>query len=255
MALFTDSYISSIAELQSYDTAILEVARIESVDLSSKLLLAEREISLELQSFLLRHAQSGSGARDGGGYSLKHVVVTSGLQQWHTLKTLTLVYSDVYNSQLNDRYLGKWNQFLRLAKQTSDLLFQTGLGVVDNPLPRANQPQLGINPNGPPSATHIVSVAWRNHAGNSGAPSLPTVYTTADGQSLMIAAIDPPQGAVAFDVFVGPSEFELARQNAAPVAVGDSWALDAQPLTTYDPPGAGQLPDLYLRLTRMLQRG
>jgi hypothetical protein len=255
MALFTDSYISSIAELLAYDSSILEVARIENVDLSAKLLLSERDLSLELQAFLLRHAQSGSGHRDGGGYSLKHVVVTSGLQQWHTLTTLALVYGDVYNSQLNDRYLGKWNQFTRMAKQTSELLFQTGLGVVDNPLPRAHPPELSSGPNGPPAATHIVTVAWRNHLGQNGAPSLPKVYTTTDGESLTVAAIQPPSEAVAFDVFVGASELELARQNPAPVVIGDTWTLSAQPFTSYDPPNSGQPPDRYLRLTRVLQRG
>jgi hypothetical protein len=255
MALFTDSYISSIAALQAYDTAILEVARIEGVDLSSKLTIAEQELGLELQAFLLRHAQSGSGDRDGGGYGLRHVVVTGGLEQWHTLRTLALVYGDVYNTQLNDRYLGKWNQFARIAKQSSELLFQTGLGVVDNPLPRATQPQLSVGPNGPPAATHIVTVAWRNYAGESGAPSLPTVYTTRDSESLIVTAIDPPPGASAFDVFVGASEPELSRHNPLPVASGDSWTLQAQPLTGFDPPSAGQKPSRYLRLTRTLQRG
>jgi len=255
MALFTDSYISSIAELQAYDSAILEVARIEGVDLSSKLSVADRELGLELQAFLLRHAQSGSGDRDGGGYGLQHVVVTSGLQQWHTLKTLALVYGDVYNNQLNDRYLGKWNQFVRIAKQASELLFQTGIGVVDNPLPRAIQPQLSVAPSGPPANTHIVAVAWRNYRGETGASSLPKVHTTGDGESLIIKAVQPPRGAVAFDVYVGAAEPELGRQNAHPVQIGDSWTLEAQPLTEFDPPSAGQIPDRYLRLTRALQRG
>ena len=41
----------------------------------------------------------------------RQVVVTPPLKLWHTFRTLEMVYGDAYNSQLNDRYAGKRDEF------------------------------------------------------------------------------------------------------------------------------------------------
>ena len=41
----------------------------------------------------------------------ENVVVTPALKLWHTYRALEMVYGDAYNSQLNDRYAGKRDQF------------------------------------------------------------------------------------------------------------------------------------------------
>ncbi len=255
MALFTDSDISGLNELQAYDSAILEVSRIEGVDLTKKLSLAEQEIGLELQAFLLRHTHGTSSSSNGGGYSLNNVVVTTGLQQWHSLRALGLVYGDVYNSQLNDRYLGKWKQFVQLARNTSELLFKTGVGVVSRPIDRAAPPVLSVTGGGGAGASFVVSVAWRNMIGERGAPSEALVKVAADGEALVVTAVQPPAGALAYDVYVGLSEFDMALQNNIPVSSDASWTMTPGGLVEGDPPGAGQTPDRYLRLNRTLQRG
>ncbi|MBK5293256.1 MAG: hypothetical protein JJE04_16475 [Acidobacteriia bacterium] len=255
MALFTDSNISSLSDLQAYDSAILEVSRIEGVDLTKKLSLAEQEIGLELQAFLLRYTNGSSSSVNSYGYGLNHVVVTSGLQQWHSLKTLGLVYGDVYNSQLNDRYLGKWKQFVQLARNTSELLLKTGVGVVARPIDRAAAPLLSVNGGGGAGASFVVSIAWRNVIGERGAPSEATVQTTSDGEALVVTAGQPPASAVTFDVYVGLSEFDMGQQNNTTVSSGANWIMPAGGLVEGEPPGAGQTPDRFLRLNRTLQRG
>jgi hypothetical protein len=254
MALFTDSMISSMSDLQAYDSAILEVARIEGVDLQAKLKLAEQEIGLELQAFLLRHNNNSNSP--GTGYGLEDIVVTNGLNQWHSLKTLSMVYGDVYNSQLNDRYLGKWKQFVNLARTTADLYLQTGVGVVYHPVARAQKPSLSVTSGGPDAGTFMVGIAWRNFLGQVGAPSEPVVHETQNGEALVVTPPPAPPGSITYDVFAGYSESDMSQQNSSPLPAGESWIM---PVTGLDPgddlPGPGQPPDRYLRLQRTLQRG
>ncbi len=44
------------------------------------------------------------------------VVVTPPLKLWHMFLSLEMVYRDAYNSQLNDRYAGKRDEFHGMVK-------------------------------------------------------------------------------------------------------------------------------------------
>ncbi|MBM3810480.1 MAG: hypothetical protein FJW20_02475 [Acidimicrobiia bacterium] len=255
MALYTDSNITGFSDLQAYDSAVLEVARIEGVDLTSKIAVADQEIALELQAFLLQQTGGPSAALHGGGFGLHQVVVTPGLQQWHTLRTLALVYGDVYNSQLNDRYLGKWNQFVALAKQTSEMLFLTGVGIRVQPLSRASSPSLTPVAGTLTPGTYVIGIAWRNHFGEHGAPSLPVTLEIAEGQTVMATPPLKPSGAVSYDVYAGLTEASLSLQTVTPVAAENSWTMPPGGLIEGDTPSPGQTPDRFIRRHRTLQRG
>jgi hypothetical protein len=117
MALFNDGPISSIEDLTGQDTQLLEVARVEGIDVTQKLLQAQVELSLELSTML----QSLSGvhgglSRQNSGPDIGSVVVTPELKLWHTFRSLEMVYRDAYNSQLNDRYAGKRDQYREQTK-------------------------------------------------------------------------------------------------------------------------------------------
>src|SRR5689334_3245612 len=96
MALFIDGPISTIDDLTAQDTQLNDVASTEGIDATKKLELAQEELEIELTSLL----------GDVSG-----VIVTPALRLWHTYRALTLVYSDAYYSQLNDRYKGKRDEY------------------------------------------------------------------------------------------------------------------------------------------------
>ncbi|MCC6585588.1 MAG: hypothetical protein IT168_02615 [Bryobacterales bacterium] len=246
MALVTDGGISTVADLQAIDSSILETARVEEIALPAKLILAETMIKLEVAAFLSRIAPT-----DGNPEAvLRRVVVTPGLQRWHALKALAEVYSDAYSSQLNDRYLGKWNAFSKLAKETGDLLYEVGIGMVGTPVPRAERPSVtaaaGIGRGG----AFLVRVAWRNHQGQLGVPSDSLLVEVDAGKAAIVDAGTPPPDCVSFDVFVGESEDTITKQNLEPVQSGTLWTMPAQGISTGQRPGSGQAPEYFLRRRR-----
>jgi len=54
MALLVDGNPSQITDLANYESAIVEVAAIEGIDLTAKATVAALEIGLELQRFLVQ---------------------------------------------------------------------------------------------------------------------------------------------------------------------------------------------------------
>src|SRR6202044_85277 len=106
--------------------------------------LATEEISEIVLNILLDHTKvafGGDATRRALGGS--DVVVTRQLKRWHALYTLAIFYRDAYNDQLNDRYLGKWNEYLSLARGAKDTTTQYGIGLVTTPIPEAGTPLLG----------------------------------------------------------------------------------------------------------------
>lgn len=246
MALVTDGGISTVADLQAMDSSILETARIEGIALPAKLSLAETTVKLEVAAFLSRIAPT-----DGNPEAvLRRVVVTPGLQRWHTLKALAEVYSDAYSNQLNDRYLGKWNAFNKLAKETGDLLFEIGIGMVATPVPRAARPTVTMTAANGNGGVFLVQIAWRNYQGQLGVPSDPLLVEVEAGKVAVVDAGTAPPDCLSFDVFVGGSEDTITRQNAEPVQAGTVWLMPLQGLSTGQRPGNGQAPEYFLRRRR-----
>src|SRR5256885_237860 len=111
MALFNDGPASSIEDLQGHDTQLLDVANVEGIDVTRKLALAQEEISMELATLLSRLNVAAETGTTTGVPGVSQVVVTSPLKLWLTFRALELVYRDSYNSQLNDRYAGKRDEY------------------------------------------------------------------------------------------------------------------------------------------------
>src|SRR5438270_739661 len=132
MALFTDGPASTIEELAAQDSQVLNAASSEGIDLTVKLELTHEMIGMELAEQLRR----------ASGFGLTHVVVTPPLRLWHTYRTLENVYRDAYNSQLNDRYAGKRDQFRELGRWAYERLLQAGIGIALQPAPRAAKPNV-----------------------------------------------------------------------------------------------------------------
>jgi hypothetical protein len=247
MALFTDGSISTIEELLGYESAILDVAKTEGIDLTKKLALAQEELSVELEALLARQEDTR-----GLGY----LVVTEALHKWHTFRALGLVYRDAYNRQLNDRYLGKWQEYDRMADWAHRALLDTGVGMTSAPVPRAEQPEVSTTAGaGAAAATYFVSITWVVPGGIEGAPSEITAFTAANGSVPLLTSIDPPANGVGWNVYAGYSPTELTLQNSAPLALSQAWTGPVAGLRRGRPAGSGQQPDTFLRVSGVFNRG
>ncbi len=248
MALVLDGTISTVEDLRSLDSAILETSTGEGIDLTKKLQVAEEAVQLELAVFLLR-ATNQNGV-SGPGVDLGNVLVTKPLRRWHSLRTLVEVYSDAYNSQFNDRYLGKWKHYLKLSRETSDLLFDYGVGIAGNPIPRAPKPVVVQAGTGGPVTEYVVRIAWHGRYGATGSPSPPTVYPAPNGELIAVSAGNGPADVIGFDVFAGESEADPTRQNPSVIPLGQTWTMPISGLVGGAAPAAEQQPDRYIRRNR-----
>jgi hypothetical protein len=256
MALLTDGNPNDTLALQVYESAILDVAAIEKIDLDVKLGLATEEISEDVLNILLDHTRTAdpqSNIRRTIGVS--DIVVTRQMKRWHAVHTLELVYRDAFNDQLNDRYRPKWDEYHELSRQARDTTIKFGIGQVLNPIPKPATPVLSTVPGSTASTTYYVVVSWVSALGQEGAPSDVTALTTTDGSALVAQAVNPPSVATGFNVYVGLTADELMLQTPTSVAVGQSFTLPAGTLATGRAPGDGQVPDVYIIGGPTMRRG
>ena len=243
MALFTDGPASTMEDLIAQDSQLMNVASAEGIDVTVKLALNHEAIGLELEELLAR----------SNNFGLSQVVVTPALRLWHTYRTLEFVYRDAYNSQLNDRYAGKRDQFRELSQWAHNRLMQGGIGVVTDPVPQATgfqtQPGVGTMPPG----VYYVSAAWVNAAGEEGACSRPIDLEAPDG-AFAVYPPAAPDGATGWNVYAGTAPETMTRQNDSALNPGAPWLPET--LTTSGArPGRGQQPNRMQAIPRVLQRG
>jgi hypothetical protein len=258
MALFTDGHISDVQDLIAYEANLVEVADAEGIDLESKLRLAQSEVGTELGAAALGPGNlywTGKSAGQFQRFGLDQVVVTQPLKLWHAFQTLAIIYRDAYNRKLNDKYLPKWTEYKELARWAANLLYQTGVGVVLHPVPRAGQPAVDTVPGTLDAMAAYVRVSWLAAEGAEGAPSAEAAMETADNQALRVTPPAAPPGVTGWNVYVGTESGGATRQNSAPLETGQSWVMPATGLVAGAAAGNGQEPDLFKTLPRFLQRG
>jgi hypothetical protein len=260
MALFTDAPISTLDQLAAQDTAVLDVASNEGIDASAKISLAQQELGVELTSAFSRSAFSrtwwpGSVATTLSVLQLPNIVVTPPLKLWHTFHTLALVYRDAYGNQLNDRYAAKWKEYQDLAKWASTMLFQTGIGVVSNPIAVAGGPEVDLLSGPQPATMYYVQVAWLNSTGEEGMASPVTSINAPDQNSVQVRAINPPANAVAWNVYAGMAVDSITLQSSTPLGMDQTWLMPPTGLVPGRSPASGQEPNYYSQTPRFLQRG
>jgi len=258
MALFTDGPLNGLQDLQHYENSILEVAGIEGIDLGAKLSLAQDDLKNQLMLFILRHPLRDMKATIRRSIGLLDVIVTSALKQWHALVTLAAIYRDAYNNQLNDRYLGKWNEYQRLGQIASTDYLQLGVGIVADPIAKAASPILtplaGAGAGAGAGGSYFVAVSWINNEGQEGAPSDVQAGTAEAGTQLEVAAVNPPPNAANWNIYAGTTASNIALQNSLPIPAGNTWMLPSI-VVAGAAPGAGQVPEQFLVHDRLLQRG
>lgn len=248
MALFVDSIPSEPSDLSQYESSIFQTAAAEGIDLVAKGALAATEIGLDLQHFLLRVAA-------GSNIAIDQVVTNDALRRWHILRTLALVYRDAYHQQLNDRYKHKLSIYESQSASAAELLFQLGVGITYSPIHRPGKPTLSQAVGAHAANTWFTKVSWISDRGTESEASPIASIATEHGSALTVAPPAPPANAVAWNIYAGQNEEELARQNSAPLSLAEPWVLPDAGLGSGATPPKGQLPDSSLRRTTTFFRG
>jgi hypothetical protein len=254
MALFTDGPPSSIEDLAAQDSQLLTVANVEGIDVTQKLGLAHDELGMELCAALSSTSRVSEISWVASKPNLAMVVVTPLLKLWHTYRALEMTYADAFNSQLNDRYAGKRDQFHTLAAWAHEKLVQNGLGINCLPVAQAANPTLLAAAGNLPDSTYYVSMTWVNRNGEEGAAATASSFTTTSS-ALLVKASDAPANATGWNVYVGNAPEGMALQNGAALQLGVNWLQANPPNTTGRGPGDGQKPSYTLPVPRILQRG
>ena len=252
MALFTDGALNSIADLRLYENSILEVVSTEGLDPAAKIRLAQADVANHLLLFLLRQPLRDPRAGMRRAMGLTDIVVTPPLRHWHALKTLAFIYRDAYNNQLNDRYLGKCEQYESLSEQSLLDYLQLGVGWVANPVPRAGAPLVTTISVDSRDPNYYVTVTWVNPNGQEGASS---DLMPASGTHLAVGIANMPSSIAAWNVYVGTEADRTMLQNQAPLSIGYNWVLPDTGLVPGRLPSEGQTPEQLIVHDRLLQRG
>lgn len=255
--LLTDENPNTTEELRAYESSILDVSSTEGINLETKLTLATEEISQIVLNILLDHSSVPTGGdvlRRMRGVS--DVVVTRQMKRWHALHTLAIFYRDAYNNQLDDRYLGKWNEYLALERQAKDTTTNYGIGLVNTPIPEAPAPVLNVVPGLLQATVYYVQVTWVSAAGEEGNPSKPVAFEAPVASLLTVTnGLNPPAVASAFNVYIGLTDCSETLQNATPIPIGQTFTEASTGLIAGMPVGMGQTPDTYVTGGWTLRRG
>jgi len=254
MALFTDGSISSIEDLAAQDSQLLKVANVEGIDVTQKLALAQDELALELGKLLTRSRYLRDPFRLDPLPNIESVVVTPALKLWHTFCALEAVYTDAYNSQLNDRYSGRRDQLHKMAKRAYESLVEAGIGMACQPVAKAATPSVAAAPGNLPDGTYYVTMAWINSSGEEGACATPAAITTSR-TTVLVQAGNAPLNATGWNVYAGTDPNALWLQNGATMAIGDTWLQPAALAAGGKSPGSGQSPNYMKPVERLIQRG
>ena len=255
MALFTDGPINGTTDLPDYESSVFTMAGVEGVDITAKMTLAQEAIGKQILLFLLRAPLRDSKAAVRRAIGVSDVVITRPLRHWHAVKSLALAYRDAYNSQLNDRYLGKWNEYERLAQDAAQEYLQIGVGLVADPIQRGSEPMLTTVAGTGSATTYYVALSWINAGGQEGALGDVGSMLTADGTQLVVSSASAPGNAAAWNVYAGNAADLVTLQNPMPVAIGSNWILPATGLIAGRRPSEGQAVERFLFHDRLIQRG
>jgi hypothetical protein len=256
--LLTDCNPNTPEDLRVYESAILDVANLEQIDLGGKLNLARWEIAEDVLEVLLDHTRyTYLQANVRRQIGVSDVVVTYPMKRWHALHTLEVVYRDAFNNQLDDRYQAKFNEYYELAKDARTSTMKYGIGLVATPLSQAPAPVVSSAAQAELlAAAYFVQITWVSAVGQEGVRSPAISIDSEAGKAPVVSApAGAPVGATGFNVYMGLLPNTISLQNSVPVTLGQSFTLPETGLAQGRVPGNGQSPDLYIVGGPMLRRG
>jgi hypothetical protein len=139
MALLIEQSISCLSDWAAYDSKLSLLSAQESTPVEKKAELAQQEVQTEVLAFLVRNTTlSDAHVRS----TLKQIHVSEPLKRWHVMQTLNLYYSDLASLQGSVLHREQSRLFEIRADEARDQAFATGLGIVSNPVPIGERPEV-----------------------------------------------------------------------------------------------------------------
>jgi hypothetical protein len=263
MALFTDPGVITLDNLLPYEGTLAQIAAAHNINVDTKIALATNEIGERIRLWLLAQCPYEpmwfNPWLNRALLALNSIVITPSLERWLCMQSLSKVFAEAYNLQLNTRFQAKWTEYQQEADRSAEMVFRAGLGIVFNPLPRPPMPLLSVEAGSLPAQSIYIQTTWIDSKGNESTPSPETGFILGNGSNVTVAILpntdSAPQAAVGWNVYGSTNAGALTKQNNVPIAIGSTWRLPESGFVYGTSPGNGQRPDYYLPLSRQLQRG
>ena len=246
MALLTDGSPNTVETLKAIESSIADVAAIELIDVDIKMGVALEEISESLMVYLIQLGNQDPQCWTRRRIGVSTIVVTPPLRRWHALQSIALIYRDAYHNQLNERYLAKWKYFNAVAADARKTLLQTGLGLVNQAVPKAPAPVAGIALGQWTPGAYVVQIAWVGPLGQAGSPGDAVTVELSTGSAPIVTAPVAPSGIAGWNVYVGPIGSVPTLQNSVPLGLAAPWVASGAGPAAGTPVGEGQSPDRYI---------
>lgn len=249
MALYIDGELAGLVDLRDHESGIFDLAKSAAIDLGAKLRLAWEELGLEIERFLIR---TGAAA---DGFGLGHVVASAPMRRCHALLTLALTFRDASCSQGNDRYERRYRTFDVLYRRSLEKVWDSGVGVVAQPLKAPNAPEVVREDGAGPVGAFYVRVSWTNGWGQESAPSEALLLEGNGSIRFVVRMRGSEKNATGWNVYVGESPEKTARANEKPLGLEESWVAVKEGRSEWGSPGEGQSVERWVREERRLRRG
>ncbi len=257
MALFLDGPSVTVDTLTEYDSNVLSVAASEGINLTTKILLAQESMQLEIIRLLRRGEFCDLTSLWGQARGIEHVVWSTAMRVWQVYRSLGLIYRDAFYSQLNDRHQARAKEYDMLANTARREFVEHGVGLVSLPLRRPPQPVAALVPASEDSGTYYFAASYGSEAGQESAASAVLSVDVADGNAVdLTLGPDSATRASGWNLYAGKAPEQMFRQNDSLIDLSSDWAyLPSSAMTSGAQPGPGQAPDRNWPLHRYLQRG
>jgi hypothetical protein len=259
MALYTDAGVVTINDLLKYEGTLVQVASGHDINVDTKIALATSAIGDRLMLWLLNIGASDPQFVTRPVIGLSTVVVTDPLRRWLAFESLSRIFAEAYNLQLNTRFQGKWREYQTEAKSAADYAFQSGIGIVFNALSEPALPLVAIQSGAASASALFIQTTWVDVKGCESAPSPINGVILGDNSSISVAmaesVLNVPAAAVGWNAYVGLNQNPPARQTSAPQQVGSTWQLPATGVVIGSLAGDGQMPNFFIRTSRQILRG
>jgi hypothetical protein len=259
MALFTDAEIITLENLLSFESSLVQVASAHGINIDTKISLATTAVSETLLQLLRDTGMSDPQWLSRRVIGLSTIVVTPSLERWLCFESLTKVFAEAYNVQLNTRFRGKWKEYQDESQFAADVTIQAGLGIVFTPLPKPQMPEVSVQQGNAPAESLFVQTSWVNSEGNESALS-PVNGLVLNNQSAITVqmaegALGAPPAALGWNVYVGSSASQITLQNGNPLVIGSTWTLPASGIVNGAEGGNGQSLQFIVPISRQIRRG
>lgn len=283
MALYTDKDFLTVDELISLDSSVSEVASVEGIELEGVGGIIHQAIE-EAAGILLGKFQDFTyywcGNQLYGDSTppprirIGQVVVDSNtttywspLKRWIAFLALRNFYQTASNRKVEDKYQTKVKQIQDDIDRKYWLqLHQTGLPVISFPIPCPgakyelnqgvwNDANVSTSAATATGGVFDVAITWKSSSDES-APSETITVDVATNHVLAIdiTSLNPPQGAVSWNIFAGVQGGSLTLQATVPVGT-KTYTFDGDPVLSGTVIGRGQAHTANLTFINLFSRG